>query len=494
MSTAAEREETALQATWEFAWNDYLHNRVDLAHKRAAPYLHLLSEALQRASDAQQHNIASETAAEMLADRLVTLADLHHISGAAENDTVQLRHAIAAYEAHLRFCPGNGNARRMRAECLLRCHDYAAAFAAFDAMYRQTLAAPIADETEVAPVQLLMDAECVEDAIRLGADDAAGVHAAAAANWRRLADSLCAAAPKHASSSGSTDASRRTPISALTVHQRSLLGAAFGKPLIAPPLRDETPIAALRTDIDWAAAQHTYVTERILVLDRLFSEPALARLQAYARHGAHFRSMRRGYLGAFPSDGVTHPLIRSLAEELERAAPLIFARHRLALHWFFKYDATNGEGIGIHADPAAVNINIWLTDDSACLEGGGLAIYEHVPPKSAATAEVNKEFAPGAEERLREQLRAAGPTRTVPYACNRAAIFISDQYHESLPFRFAVGYGNRRVNLTLLFGDRWCTDADGDASGVDGSKIGAEVANAATPSATAAADLWDVFD
>ena len=29
------------------------------------------------------------------------------------------------------------------------------------------------------------------------------------------------------------------------------------------------------------------------------------------------------------------------------------------------------------------------------------------------------------------------------------------QYHESLPFRFREGYSHRRVNLTLLFGDRW---------------------------------------
>ena len=39
---------------------------------------------------------------------------------------------------------------------------------------------------------------------------------------------------------------------------------------------------------------------------------------------------------------------------------------------------------------------------------------------------------------------------TIPYQCNRAVIFVSDQYHESLPFRFAQGYDNRRVNLTLV--------------------------------------------
>ena len=46
----------------------------------------------------------------------------------------------------------------------------------------------------------------------------------------------------------------------------------------------------------------------------------------------------------------------------------------------------------------------------------------------------------------------------IDYRCNRAVLFASDQYHESLPFTFAAGYANRRVNLTFLYGDRWRQD------------------------------------
>ena len=42
----------------------------------------------------------------------------------------------------------------------------------------------------------------------------------------------------------------------------------------------------------------------------------------------------------------------------------------------------------------------------------------------------------------------------VPYRCNRAAIFDSSLIHESGGVRFRPGYANRRINLTLLFGDR----------------------------------------
>ena len=159
--------------------------------------------------------------------------------------------------------------------------------------------------------------------------------------------------------------------------------------------------------------------------------------------------MRKGYLGAFPADGTTDPLLLSLAGELTAAAPTIFSTHALALWWLFKYDQTNPSGIGIHADPAAVNLNLWLTEDAARLEGGGLAIYSHVPELEQNTQAVNKEFGAGAEEELRRSLTASGDVHTIEYACNRAAIFVSDQYHESLPFQFRPGYENRRSNLTV---------------------------------------------
>lgn len=42
----------------------------------------------------------------------------------------------------------------------------------------------------------------------------------------------------------------------------------------------------------------------------------------------------------------------------------------------------------------------------------------------------------------------------VPYRCNRAMIFDSSLIHESGGVRFRPGYANRRINLTLLFGER----------------------------------------
>ena len=161
--------------------------------------------------------------------------------------------------------------------------------------------------------------------------------------------------------------------------------------------------------------------------------------------------------------------------------------------WIFKYDSQiNPKGIGIHADPAAVNINLWLTDDEACVEGGGLRIYSHVPPlEGKRTQEVNHEFKSEDDEaRLRAELSGAGEVTTVPYRCNRACIFVSDQYHESLPFKFRTGYAQRRANLTLLFGDRWSPlPSPANASGSAASRREAEVGQEGTPGGGAAGTL-----
>ena len=42
----------------------------------------------------------------------------------------------------------------------------------------------------------------------------------------------------------------------------------------------------------------------------------------------------------------------------------------------------------------------------------------------------------------------------VPYRCNRAVIFDSSLIHESGGVCFRSGYANRRINVTLLFGER----------------------------------------
>ena len=130
----------------------------------------------------------------------------------------------------------------------------------------------------------------------------------------------------------------------------------------------------------------------------------------------------------------------------------------------------------MHADEAAVNMNLWVHDDwppKAPGAAGGLRIFHAAPPNNDAFAAYNAQDAAAATARRLEQV----PATTVPYAANRVILFQSDLFHETVP-----GFGSggldaaparhvsggadaaddliigrvrhRRINLTFLWGER----------------------------------------
>jgi hypothetical protein len=108
----------------------------------------------------------------------------------------------------------------------------------------------------------------------------------------------------------------------------------------------------------------------------------------------------------------------------------------------------------MHADEAAVNVNLWITPDEANSEPGstGLTIWDRAAPDAWDFNAFNNEQS---VDTIQGFLRTAG-AKPVPitYRCNRAMIFDSTLFHAGNQIRFAPGYENRRINLTLLFGDR----------------------------------------
>ncbi len=111
-----------------------------------------------------------------------------------------------------------------------------------------------------------------------------------------------------------------------------------------------------------------------------------------------------GYLGAFPEQGFSCPLLAQIAEELQSCFPPVFRGHPLLYLWAFKYDSQLG-GTIVHADEAAVNLNFWITPDEANLdpESGGLVIWDKAAPPDWDFAEYNGEAAP-----IREFLTRSG--------------------------------------------------------------------------------------
>jgi len=159
-----------------------------------------------------------------------------------------------------------------------------------------------------------------------------------------------------------------------------------------------------------------------------------------------------GYVGAYLTDGLFARAVLRISSELRARLPGIFKDHPLRFLWAYKYDHRY-TGVRIHADDAAVNVNLWLTPDDANLDPscGGLVIYKAQPPAEWSAEEYNSAERAGFQDLL-------GPSDwdnvTVPYRANRMVMFDSTLLHKTDRFKFKPGYEHRRMNLTLLCGDR----------------------------------------
>ncbi len=192
--------------------------------------------------------------------------------------------------------------------------------------------------------------------------------------------------------------------------------------------------------------------------DELLRPQALRALREYCLRSCIWYDFHHanGYLGAYLEEGFHCPLLLQIAAELRAALPGIFKQHPLTQLWAYKYDNQSPEGIEMHADFAAVNVNFWLTKDSACMDPsrGGLLVWDREAPSDWGFAEYNS-ASDSAQARIAQFLRSSGAQRhRVPYRENRVVLFNSDLFHRTDTVHFADGYENRRINVTMLFGHR----------------------------------------
>ncbi len=201
-------------------------------------------------------------------------------------------------------------------------------------------------------------------------------------------------------------------------------------------------------DAQWQASDL-----QIVVIDDLLTDEALAALRRFCWGSTVWqKAYPNGYLGALPEHGFACPLLAQIVDELRDAHPAIFGSHGLIRMWGFKYDSSL-RGIRLHADQAAVNVNFWITPDSANRNprNGGLVVWDKTPPPDWDFRRYNSDD----EKPAREFLAQAGAMPVViPYRANRAVIFDSDLFHETDTIEFEEGYLNRRINVTMLFGRR----------------------------------------
>jgi len=215
------------------------------------------------------------------------------------------------------------------------------------------------------------------------------------------------------------------------------------------------PGGAINQDQDWAAIEASYFTNApgMTYMDNFLKPEALASLRRFCLESTiWFDTLYGGgYVGCTCEDGFICPLLLQIAEEQRLALPRIFGEDRIHGLWGYKYDSRQS-GIKVHADFAAVNVNFWLTPDDANLDPnhGGLVIWDKEAPLEWDFNDYNSNTS-----RIQQFLQESGAKPfTVPHKQNRVVLFNSDLFHKTDDYSFKPGYENRRINVTMLYGDR----------------------------------------
>ncbi len=192
---------------------------------------------------------------------------------------------------------------------------------------------------------------------------------------------------------------------------------------------------------------------QFVIVDDFLTEEALKRLRIYCAGSTIWRRIySAGYLGATPEDGLACPLMAQIAEEMRSMFPQILAPHSFRYLGAFKYDSALSTGTNTHADNSAVNFNLYIAPDEANLDAntGGMDIWDVVMP-----SKVDMRIYNGNETAAREFLdRSNAKLTVIPHRANRAILFKSDLFHKTSHCQFEEGYLNKRINISLLFGDR----------------------------------------
>jgi tetratricopeptide (TPR) repeat protein len=298
--------------------------------------------------------------------------------------------------------------------------------------------APPFDDAEMAvnEVKLQHDLEQLEYLLALGRLPVA---------WRKVADEYRALLQE---ARGVTGGGIVVPFN---VHRYPLVARTYKRPLHIAP--DAAGRAVLNPRLDARTLESAYLKAKpnLVVVDDLLAPEALEQLRRFCRESTVWNNIQSGYLGAYFFDGFACDLLLRLAKELRERFPRVIRGLPLQMLWGYKYDQQL-QGIGVHADAAAVNVNFWITQDEANLEpdGGGLRVYPHAAPPDWEFDRFNRDAA----EILRYLQSVGSEAIRIPHRANRAVIFDSDLFHATDTLRFREGYLNRRINVTLLYGLR----------------------------------------
>ena len=206
---------------------------------------------------------------------------------------------------------------------------------------------------------------------------------------------------------------------------------------------------------NWQHVEDEYFnsSNQIMFIDDFLSEEALIELREFCLVSKVWnKEYEEKYLGAFSANGFVSPIHLQIAKDLQVKLPKLFGPHNFSQFWGFKYDATLGKGINIHADFAVHNLNFWITPDefNNNKNTGGLKVYNTPSPENWPFKTYNND-----KKKIYKFLEDNnGKCTNIPYKFNRAVLFNSAYFHETDEIDFKDKYEGRRINMTYLFGSR----------------------------------------
>jgi tetratricopeptide (TPR) repeat protein len=237
----------------------------------------------------------------------------------------------------------------------------------------------------------------------------------------------------------------------LSDQQIDMLGEDYNT---AVHVRDAPELAdgAVSEALDGAALTRKFERQGgIVYFDDLLTPAALHSLKRYLLESTiwHDFSHIGGFVASYLEDGLACPLLLQIADEVRHRFPELLSAHPLTQAWAFKSLRTDA-AIDAHADDAAISLNFWLTPTGANQnpDRGGMVVCRAPPPADWEMTDYEADH--GRAVTFLEQNAASN--LKVPYRENRAVLFKSRLLHYSDAPKFASGYENHRINVTMLFG------------------------------------------
>lgn len=202
---------------------------------------------------------------------------------------------------------------------------------------------------------------------------------------------------------------------------------------------------------NWLEIEEKFNENGCVVVDDFFTQECAIKLRNFVLSTNYRSGCYLEYAALdFYKPQKWFPLLTNITEEMQLKISIL-SNLKFQRSWAFIHK-NHASGVGLHADPANVNINIWVTPDECVMdkEKNGLMVWDKKAPEEWVHKNYN-----GSLIKCRKFLAEnnAQP-KIIDYKFNRATIFNSSYFHETAGVSMKEGYVNRRINYTFLFGHR----------------------------------------